>query len=197
MPSATTSRTGGRSERVRQAVLTATRALLAERGLAGLRIEHVAERAGVNKTSIYRRWGDRRGLVAAALLDRSASTILVPDTGELRGDLLALARSVAAALGGDEGRTLVAALGSVTTDPDLVGVSQDFWAARRQAHDAIVQRAIARGELASSTCASHLVDALAGPLWFRAFVTGEVIDEAFLSCLVDSVVGGLRAASPA
>ncbi len=53
-----------------QAVLDATIAELSEVGYAALRIESVAERAGVNKTTIYRRWGDKAGLVATAFIDR-------------------------------------------------------------------------------------------------------------------------------
>src|SRR5262245_7609675 len=89
-------RPGGRSTRVRAATIAATLAELAESGYSGLTIVTVAKRAGVHKTTLYRRWGTRERLVLEAMLDRAGERIAVPDTGSLREDLLGLARTAAA-----------------------------------------------------------------------------------------------------
>src|SRR5690349_18554003 len=80
-------RPGGRTARVREAVLDATLAELAGRGYAGLTVEGVAARSGVHKTTVYRRWGGVEGLIADALDRGSRLPWPVPDTGTVRGDL--------------------------------------------------------------------------------------------------------------
>src|SRR4029453_17126372 len=79
-------RPGGRSARVRSAVLGATLALLAERGFDGLELPEVAVRAGVNASTVYRRWGSKTRLVGEALLERARPLSPTPDTGALRTD---------------------------------------------------------------------------------------------------------------
>src|SRR3954469_15131123 len=115
-----TVRPGGRSARVRTAVLEAVEAVLGEQGYAAVTVDGVAERAGVHKTTVYRRWATKEALVADALRERSRVAVPIPDTGTLLGDLTALARSVATNIGSAEGtkmaRTLFAA---AVTDPDV------------------------------------------------------------------------------
>src|SRR3712207_1543584 len=84
-------RPGGRSARVRAAVLSATIDALVDVGYDGLSVEDVARRAGVHKTTVYRRWPTRAALVAEATRERSQQVIPVPDTGTLAGDLRQLA----------------------------------------------------------------------------------------------------------
>src|SRR5579863_7338677 len=83
-------RPGGRSARVRARVLEATLDELVESGYAGMTVQGVAARAGVNKTSLYRRWGSKGGLLADALLSSSSDLTDPADTGNLRQDLLVL-----------------------------------------------------------------------------------------------------------
>src|SRR5947209_9777507 len=99
---------GGRSARVRAAVLDATLAVLAEEGDA-FSIPHVAARAGVHETSIYRRWGSREALIADAVTSRIGAEIPVPDTGSLRGDLVTLLENSIRFLGSPLGTQLVRA----------------------------------------------------------------------------------------
>src|SRR3954454_17804776 len=81
------SRPGGRSERVRSSVLAAAQELLAEGGYDALRVEDVASRAGVHKTTVYRRWPTKADLVMAVVEGRSEERVPVPDTGSLEDDL--------------------------------------------------------------------------------------------------------------
>src|SRR5690349_25172745 len=77
-----------RSQEADRAILTATVELLAERGLAAMSIEEVAARAGVGKTTIYRRWPSKGLLALDAFVDSFREEQPLPDTGTLRGDLL-------------------------------------------------------------------------------------------------------------
>ena len=90
-----TRRTGGRSARVHTAVLAATIDVLLDRGIDGLTIAEIAERAGVHETTVYRRWGTKANLALEAVLSTSILEIPAPNTNSLRGDLLALLHGVA------------------------------------------------------------------------------------------------------
>src|SRR5215212_9632406 len=85
-------RPGGRSARVRQAVLAATSQLLDEAGYAGVEVPEVARLAGVHPTTIYRRWRTKERLVGDVLLERSEPLSPTPDTGSLAKDLRCLMR---------------------------------------------------------------------------------------------------------
>jgi len=170
---------------VRARVLEATVDALAADGFGGLQMESVAAAAGVNKTTLYRRWRTRSALVADALLE-------VSDTGRLTDDLLALARSVRRAITSRRGRAIVGALAASQDVPDLRQVARRFWRTRYDANAAIITRAIQRGELATEPDPRRVVAALAGPIYFRAFVTRERLDDDFLRTIVHNVVTGLR-----
>jgi len=177
------------TERVRATVLRATLDALAEDGVAGLRIERVAEAAGVAKTTIYRSWGTREALVADALSEAAARDIPTPDTGSLRGDLLELARRVARVITSGDGRRIFAAFAAGS--PELGEVARSYWEARFRSHQAVVERAVARGELPAGVPANELVAALVGPLVFRSLLSHEPIPAAFVRRTVDRVLGGI------
>ncbi|MFD1936810.1 MULTISPECIES: TetR/AcrR family transcriptional regulator [Nonomuraea] len=168
----------GRGQKVRVAVHAATLAELVEKGYAALTVEGVAQRAGVHKTTVYRRWKDRESLVVDALSDRSATDVPIPDTGSVESDLRELARSLVRMMTGPTGRALLAAMFSGAAD--VPGVAE----ARRQIFDdrfgraePVVVRAVERGELPPRTDPSTLLKALAAPVYFRLLVTGEPVDE--------------------
>src|ERR1700722_12327958 len=78
-----------RSQEADRAILTATVDLLASRGLAAMSIEEVAARAGVGKATIYRRWSSKGLLALDAFVTSFQEQQPLPDTGTLRGDLIA------------------------------------------------------------------------------------------------------------
>jgi len=185
-------RPGGRSGRVRAAAIAATLAELAERGYAALSLERIARRAGVNPTSLYRRWGSRERLVLEAMLEQVAANVSVPDTGSLREDLLELARTAAT----NSARPEVAAMARAVAaqaphDTDLAAAAEAFWAERLALDGAIVERAIARGEVALTTDPTQVIEAVIGPIHLRLLLTGQPIDDTFLERTVDTVVDGV------
>src|SRR2546430_13949404 len=124
-----TRRTGGRSARVRAAVLTATVDALTEGGVDALNVAAIAERAGVHETSIYRRWGSPSALALDALLTTVGTQIRTPDTGTLRGDLVALLRDVATFVASPLGAELVR-LGAREDGAEFAQARHAFWEAR-------------------------------------------------------------------
>jgi AcrR family transcriptional regulator len=183
---------GGRSARVRADAIAATLAELAERGYRALSLESVARRAGVHKTTLYRRWGTREELVLDAMLDRAGEHISVPDTGSLRDDLLELARTAAANAATPEVAAMARAVAAESPhDGRLAAANRRFWAERLALDGVIVERAIERGEVAAGTEPGRVIESVLGPIHLRLLLTGEPVDDAFLEDIVDVVVNGV------
>lgn len=184
-------RPGGRAARVRADVLGATIEVLDEVGYDQLGVEEVARRAGVHKTTVYRRWPTKPELVADAVRVTAEVEIPVPDTGALTGDLRALARAVAATISGGGGarraRSIVAAAASADGLDEALG---RFWAARMALATPIIERAIERGEVPSDCDPITVIETTVGALWLRALLTGEPLDDAFVVAVADLVSAG-------
>jgi AcrR family transcriptional regulator len=181
-------RPGGRSARVRAAVLAATLAELADRGYSGASLDDVAARAEVHKTTVYRRWRTKEALVLDAMLEQASQTVAVPDTGSLRGDLLELARRSAAIQTSAAGEAVIRAVaGEAPGNPQIAAASRRFWAERLQLDRTILQRARDRGEIGAATPHRPVIEALLGPLYFRLLVSGEPLDDAYIEGVVDLV----------
>lgn len=152
---------------------------LIENGYAGATVERVAARAGVAKTTIYRRWGGLDGLLAALMADQAAREIPVPDEGDLDADLRGLARDVVASL---EHPAIRAAFASIVAAAVQNRAARDvlsqFIAARIAKMTVIVQRAVQRGELPPHTDAAEVIRTVTALVYYRLFIVGEQISQA-------------------
>ena len=172
-------RPGGRTARTREAVFGATLAELASEGYDRMSVEGVALRAGVHKTTVYRRWGTKDRLLAEALREAAESRIEVPDTGDVGDDLRALARTIRATLSSREGMATVRALVSGARDsPEAERLARRFWAARLAQVGPIVERAVERGQLPRGTSATGVIEHVAAPLYYRLLIMAEAPTEA-------------------
>ena len=171
-------RPAGRGPKVRAAVLAATLAELTENGYAALTVDNVARRAGVHKTTIYRRWKDREGLVADAVADRAATAKMpFPDTGDIDTDLLRLARMIVAFLNSPTGQAVAAAtMSDASRIPEIADAKRRFFEDRFRRAQPVVSGAIARGELPADTDPAELVRTIVAPIYLRLLVTAEPID---------------------
>src|SRR4029077_16627067 len=135
-----------RSQEADRAILTAAVELLAERGLAAMSIEEVAARAGVGKTTIYRRWPSKGLLALDAFVASFREEQPLPDTGTLRGDLLsALHAWVRAVTETPMGPMLPGLIAEAQHDPELRGAWRDrVLEPLRMQHRIMLDRAIAR-----------------------------------------------------
>jgi AcrR family transcriptional regulator len=185
-----TKRPGGRSADNLARIMAATADLLVEKGYGRLTTEEVAERAGVHRSTVHRRFPTRAELVAQMMTSLAAERVPVPDTGRLESDLLAFARAVRRAtaepVAGAITRAVVAEGGDRT---ELGAVSAAFWARRWEAAGDIVRRAIARGELPPATDHRLLVELVVAPIHFRTFITGDAVTDDLLAEVVATVVG--------
>jgi len=185
-------RTGGRSARVRGAVLEAALQAMAEDGFGDVTISEIARRAGVHASSIQRRWGSRENVVLDALLTNSQEKLPIPDSGSLRGDLIAFARSITAYLATTLGEALVRTMAATDDDPTLAAGRTRFWQARYETARVIVDRAIERRELAAGTDPQLALELLVAPLHFRKLLTRQPVDDIFIELTVDTLLHGLH-----
>ncbi|KYF81660.1 hypothetical protein BE11_37960 [Sorangium cellulosum] len=185
-------RVGGRAERVVSAVLSATHEELGRVGYGALRVEDVAARSGVAKTTIYRRWPTKAELVAAAL--RAANEEQAPpDTGTLRGDLLAVVMGAVRMSQTPTGRGIVRMLQTERADPEVEAISRALRDRSRQVRRALVERGVARGELPADVDTELLLDLIFGAIYARLVHRGEDVSEDYAAAAIDTVLAGARA----
>jgi AcrR family transcriptional regulator len=184
-------RTGGRSARVRQAVLQATVQTVAERGADAVNIAEIARQAGVHDTSIYRRWPTKEHLIFDSLLDYSVAQLPIPDTGTLRADLLAFASLIAGYAATPIGQALLKAMAVTDDDAALAAGRAQFWQFRLDQARAMIDRAITRGELRADTDPALAIELLIAPLHFRLLLSRQPIDERISGQLIDLLLNGL------
>lgn len=168
-------RPGGRTARVRTAVLRATGDVLAEQGVDRLDLSDVARRAEVGKTTVYRRWGSVTALVADLLVDMAEQPLPLPreETGSLLGDLRAHALLVQRTLADPrQGALFRAVIAAATCDTRTAEALRHFYAVRAAEWAPCVELAVARGELPAGTDASQVVRAVSAPLYYELLTTG-------------------------
>lgn len=189
-----TVRPGGRTARVRAAVLDATGDALAEHGFAGLDLADVARRAGAGKTTVYRRWGSPAALVADLLTDMAEQSLPRTETGDLHGDLRANARLVVRTLTDPrQSRLFRAIIAAATGDDRTAAGLRRFYRTRVEEWAPCVEQAVARGEVPAGTDAREVIKAVSAPLYYRLLASGDPLDEAAADRAAAAAVAAARA----
>ncbi len=179
-----------RSDVVRHTdILDATLGELQESGYDRMTMDAVAKRAGASKATLYRHWPNKAELVVAAIRHmRGDATEVLPDTGRLRDDLLALLKGTQPHSAEDQlcvMRGMVSACGS---DAELAtAFYEQVVDAKRSAALELMRRAQSRGEVSEATDVEFLVDAAPAMLIFRHLLTPHPVDEEYLTRIVDEV----------
>jgi|HubBroStandDraft_1064217.scaffolds.fasta_scaffold68860_2 AcrR family transcriptional regulator len=190
---------GHRSRRassdVEAAILAATLEILDEVGFEDLTVEAVAARSGAAKTAVYRRWPSKVPLVVEALT-RGQPAHVVPDTGDLRTDMIALWTGLTD--GGQRSieRLLPVVTTYLTADDELmVLLLERYFEPRLQASYAVIAQAVARGEIRADLDPGLAFDLLFGPLAYR-WLRGSPPDEETIGRLVGLALQGLAPPRP-
>ncbi|WP_433664051.1 TetR/AcrR family transcriptional regulator [Nocardia sp. CA-128927] len=185
-------RPGGRTARIRDQVLDAVRAELTEYGYDALTVDTVAARAGVHRTTVYRRWRDVGGLLAD-VFDATADMEWHPrDTGSLRGDLAALNQEIQDSL--LEEPSFAAALIAVSfRSEEAARALRRLWEDRYVQSEIVVERAVRRGELSADVDARALLIAATAPLYHQLVLLRTPPDP----CLPDHAAAGAALAARA
>ncbi|WP_406360941.1 TetR/AcrR family transcriptional regulator [Streptomyces sp. NBC_00715] len=170
-----TVRPGGRTARVRAAVLRAAGDVLAEEGFAHLDLADVARRAEVGKTTVYRRWGTVTALVADLLGDMAEQSLPRADTGSVLGDLRANADLVRRTLADPrQGALFRAVIATGACDARTAEALRRFYAVRVAEWAPCVEQGVSRGELPVGTDAGAVVRAVSAPLYYGLLTGGAV-----------------------
>ncbi|MFB7507109.1 TetR/AcrR family transcriptional regulator [Streptomyces broussonetiae] len=189
-----TVRPGGRTARVRAAVLQAAGDALAEHGFAHLDLTDVARRAEVGKTTVYRRWGTVTSLVADLLADMAEQSLPRTESGSLLGDLTANARLVQRTLADPrQGALFKAVIAAATGDTRTAEALHHFYDTRVNEWAPCVQQAVDRGELPENTDTHEVVRAVSAPLYYRFLTTNSLLDEAAADRAAEAAVAAARA----
>lgn len=190
--SGTTARTPGRprSERAEKAIIEATLDLLAaESGVAGVSIEAVAARAGVGKTTIYRRWPNKEGLIVEALA-AVKTPLHDPSGASVRDDLLAIARRLRDERGRKYARCFWNVVGGAEKHPELYArYRQVVIEPRRAVIRAVLRRGIERGEVRADLDVDVAISMIVGSLATKTPM--EELPDGYAETVVDTLLRGI------
>src|SRR5215475_14065395 len=169
-----------RTERSKQAILDATRELLAETGDVGsLTVEAVAGRSGVAKTTIYRRWRDKWELALdAVMIDMLPGFADPVDVGDTRKELITFVDGAMRNLSAlPSGPAMQGLASRIATDPELGRVYREqVVEPRRDQLRPVVERGIARGDLRPDTDVRVVHELMVGPCFYRLFFSGPPLN---------------------
>ncbi len=182
-----------RSEEAHQAILDATLELLAEVGFSALTVEGVANRAGVGKATIYRRWPSKLPLVVEAF--GQLPSLAEADTGDLVGDLKGMLRSYLELFNSTPLAAVLPSLaGERAQNPELSELFEPVLKGRRRPLMRALERAVERGELPADLDLELAADLVVGPIAVRLFFAGGSLSPKLVDPLVDMALLGIRGA---
>jgi AcrR family transcriptional regulator len=178
-----------------EAIIAAFFAVLGAKGYEGLTMDRVAERAGVGKAAVYRRWPSKQEMLIDLVGRYATKAVLPPDTGHLRDDLLALANDAIAVLANPLIRSVVQSLvAEAHRSPDLAAVlTERFINPRREAGAKMLRRAVERGEIRPDFDLELAQDLVGGPLYMRGVILGEEFPPGYAERLADAVLRSVGA----
>jgi AcrR family transcriptional regulator len=174
-------------------ILEATLDVVAEVGFAGFTVDAVAQRAGVGKATIYRRWASKEALMLEAWLS-CVAPLPDPDTGTLRGDLAVMFNAVNHGRPDDVMRRIFPQMIAASkVNPEVADAYRTFVDDRRRPLQRVLTRAVERGELAADTDLSLIHDLLVAPLIYRWLVSDGDVGPDVVRGIIDVVLTGAGA----
>ncbi|MDZ8223342.1 TetR/AcrR family transcriptional regulator [Nostoc sp. ChiVER01] len=183
-----------RSIHANQAIVQATLDLLAEVGYESMSIEAIASRAGVGKTTIYRRYTSKEELVADAI-ESLRDDLVIPDTGRFWGDMDILINNAAKKIDSPLGRqTLALIISTASSNPQFAEV---YWTKytklRREAFSKVLERAKSRGEIHKDADVDLIIDLVSGSLYYALIFkpTTEPV-EAYMRRTINLLLKGIE-----
>ena len=178
--------------RSKATILEACAELISEEGFAGVSIEAVSQRSGAAKTTIYRHWPSREALLIEAFGICSEAPYPSPDTGSLREDLIVVLSGLATKL--NEGgwcSAMCSLVDAASRDPELERLHTSTMTSRRRPLTDILERGVARGDLPRDLNIEDAVSMFAGPLFYRAMIARQIVEEGFVARTVDAALSEL------
>lgn len=179
-------RPGGRTAEITERVRAAILELIVEGGFEACTFSAVAQRAGVERSTLYRRFPDRWDAIIDAWMARAAKDVM-PDLGEsFPADLTSVLRRLVEILESPVGPALLQIAAQLRTQPEG-SYSRAYFDQRMAQLAPMFDAAIARGELPPTVDRETLFASAAGPIYFRLFIAGRPVDDDFIRSIVSSV----------
>lgn len=173
----------------RTAICNAVFGLLAEVGYDRMTMDLVADRARASKATIYRSWHDKPQMVVEAILARFGGVPEVPDTGSLRGDLLAVLGGACTTANSTEGDVISGLMTAAGRNPQLAcALKASLVEARKPVHQAVVERAVARGEIPPDTDPALLHEVLQAIVLSRKVWENEPLTDEWARHVTDDIL---------
>jgi AcrR family transcriptional regulator len=185
-------RPAGISPNIQRAVLAAARDELMEFGYSDFRVERVAERADVHRSTLYRHWPTPAALARDAIVTWQVASVPVPrDSGNWRTDLRALCTGFRNTLGTPEAVTLMRTLVIANAvDPELRDALMERWVQPELVE--VIVRAQHRGEVPADLDPGHLFELIAAPFVLRAVVTMMPMDDEFVESVAARIAASVE-----
>lgn len=182
-------------------ILDAALDVLAETGYDGMTIDLVASRAKAGKATVYRRWSSKADLVLDAVACMKGSDLdldSLPDTGTLRGDLVAMVRPPSIRDSERKLKVMAGIVSMIARNPELAAAAHEALVEPRAAVNRVFfQRAIERGEIRADLDVEKLCTVGPAMVAYRTLMLGIPVDREFLIDNIDEIIlpaAGLRAA---
>lgn len=183
-----------RSEKSREAILSAALELLREGGGAGLTVEAIARRAEAGKPTIYRWWPSLADIVFEALLRQADTEIPVPSSGPLRESLRGFLRQSMQAIENGAGVHLRFLMAQAQQDEAFrERFRKNFTSQRRGVLRGILTQAEERGQIRAGQDLDLAVDMVFGAMWYRLLTGHAPMDQAFADRLTEAALALLKA----
>ena len=160
--------------------------LLGEGGLEACTFQNVAARAGIERSTLYRRNPDRWPTIVDAIIQLAERETATFDTGSFRTDLKATLTNLARVLESPLGPSLMEVAGALQQGV-APGQAERFWRSRQQQLAPLFESAIKRGELPADVNRDELFAMAAGPIYFWKFVASQPLTDDWVEKVVDQV----------
>jgi AcrR family transcriptional regulator len=180
--------TASRTDR-KEAICEAVFELLGEVGYDRMSMDAVAARAHASKATIYRAWPNKPDLVMEAIAHRYGDAPEPPDTGSLRGDLIAQLTMACSMANSPEGAVFTGLMTAATHNAELARtLHRCMYETKHAAYETMLARAIDRGEVPAGTDSDLLHEVLHSLVVTRRLWRAGPMDEAFVTRIVDGVL---------
>lgn len=176
---------GGRPRRagVSQAILSATIALAAEEGLDNITLSAVAERSGVGRPTIYRRWPSKEALLNDVVTWLTHEHVQLPPEGPIRDRLVDWFGRVIEGVQGP-----LRPLYEAFFNAERMRLAPEAVRAALFRTEGMISAAIEAGELRAGTDPHLLIEIMFGIIWYRATATGEHMEKSYAARVVDATL---------
>lgn len=179
-------RPGGRTAEVTRRINEAILELMVEGGIDNCTFQNVAARAGVERSTLYRRNPDRWPTIMEAIIHLAERETATFSTGSFRTDLLATLLNLLKVLNSSLGPPLMSVAAALQGGA-APGLAERFWSSRQQQLAPMFDGAIDRGELSPDVDRDRLFAMVAGPIYFRRFIASQPITEEWVRGLVEQL----------